>query len=161
MRGVSALNGVPMKNTVGHHEVGLGSAKRSTEGALDSWGPSTCVMLRLACEENVSSRLSRMFDDDVGPLPRVYWFIWAGTLVNRLGSFVLPMLTIYLTGRRGLALEDAGAILSGFGLGSLVGWWNSFSDPPRGSRWAPPMSGGSLLSQPPRSECCPTSTGLR
>lgn len=62
-----------------------------------------------------------MFDDDVGQLPRVYWFIWAGTLVNRLGSFVLPMLTIYLTTRRGLALEDAGAILSGFGLGSLVG----------------------------------------
>lgn len=62
-----------------------------------------------------------MFDADGGQLPRAYWFIWGGTLVNRLGSFVLPMLTIYLTSRRGLALEDAGAILSGFGLGSLCG----------------------------------------
>ncbi|MDP3209493.1 MAG: MFS transporter, partial [Rhodoglobus sp.] len=62
-----------------------------------------------------------MFDADAGQLPRAYWFIWGGTLINRLGSFVLPMLTIYLTTRRSLALEDAGAILSGFGLGSLGG----------------------------------------
>ncbi|MBS1148562.1 MAG: major facilitator family transporter [Myxococcaceae bacterium] len=74
-----------------------------------------------ASAATVSSRLLRLFDAEVGQLPRSYWFVWGGTLVNRLGSFVLPMLTIYLTRRRGLSLEDAGAIVSGFGLGSLGG----------------------------------------
>jgi MFS family permease len=69
----------------------------------------------------VSSRLLRIFDAEAGQLPRSFWFVWGGTLVNRMGSFVLPMLTIYLTRRRGLPLEDAGAIVSGFGLGSLAG----------------------------------------
>ncbi len=70
---------------------------------------------------SVSSRLLRHFDADLGQLPRVFWFLWGGTLVNRLGSFVLPMMTVYLTTRRGMTLEDAGAIMSGFGLGSLGG----------------------------------------
>ena len=69
----------------------------------------------------VSSRLLRFFDAELGQLPRAYWFLWGGTLVNRMGSFVLPMLTIYLTGRRGQTLADAGLIVSGFGLGSLGG----------------------------------------
>lgn len=66
-------------------------------------------------------RFLRLLDAEAGALPRAYWFVWAGTLVNRLGSFVLPMLTIYLTRRRGLSLEDAGFIVSGFGVGSLAG----------------------------------------
>ena len=74
-----------------------------------------------ASDAPVSSRLLRFFDTEVGQLPRSYWFVWGGTLVNRLGSFVLPMLTIYLTTRRGLTLESAGAIVSGFGAGSLAG----------------------------------------
>jgi MFS family permease len=69
----------------------------------------------------VSARLLRIFDTEGGQLPRSYWFLWAGTFVNRLGSFVLPMMTVYLTNRRGLSLPDAGAILSLFGLGSLAG----------------------------------------
>lgn len=59
--------------------------------------------------------------------PRVYWFVWWGTLVNRLGGFVVPLLTIYLTTIRGIAIKDAGAIVAGFGAGqivaSLVGGW--------------------------------------
>ncbi len=54
-------------------------------------------------------------------LPRPYWVLWAGTLLNRLGSFVMPMLTFYLTQERGLSLEDAGVVVSAFGAGSLVG----------------------------------------
>ena len=27
-----------------------------------------------------------------GGLPSTYWFLWMGTLVNRLGSFVVPFL---------------------------------------------------------------------
>lgn len=54
-------------------------------------------------------------------LPRPYWFLWAGLLVNRAGSFVVPMLTVYLTRERGLTLAQAGLIVSGYGLGSVAG----------------------------------------
>ena len=29
-----------------------------------------------------------------GAAPRAYWYVWWGTLVNRLGGFVIPLLTI-------------------------------------------------------------------
>ena len=53
-------------------------------------------------------------------LPRGYWFLWTGALVNRLGSFVMPFLTLYLTGQRGYSLERAGAIVSLFGVGNTL-----------------------------------------
>ncbi len=52
--------------------------------------------------------------------PRVYWFIWWGTLVNRLGGFVVPLLTIYLTTVRHVDLKAAGAVVSAFGAGQVV-----------------------------------------
>jgi MFS family permease len=55
-----------------------------------------------------------------GDLPRTYWFLWAGTIVNRLGGFVLPFLTLYLTGERGLTVGQAGVMVSLFGAGSFV-----------------------------------------
>jgi MFS family permease len=54
-------------------------------------------------------------------LPRAYWFLWAGMLVNRLGSFVMPMLMVYLTSHLGLTLMQAGAVVSLYGLGALAG----------------------------------------
>lgn len=53
-------------------------------------------------------------------LPRTFWVLWAGMLINRLGAFVLPLLTIYLTKERGLSLTEAGQVLAAFGLGSLA-----------------------------------------
>jgi MFS family permease len=52
-------------------------------------------------------------------LPRTYWVLWAGMLINRMGAFVLPLLTIYLTKERGLSLTEAGQVLAAFGVGSL------------------------------------------
>lgn len=52
--------------------------------------------------------------------PRSYWYVWWGTLVNRLGGFVVPLLTIYLTTQRHVEVKDAGAIVSGFGAGQIV-----------------------------------------
>lgn len=54
-------------------------------------------------------------------LPPIYWFLWGGTLINRLGTFVMPMLTFYLTQERKLSLEDAGLVVSSYGAGSLIG----------------------------------------
>ena len=53
-------------------------------------------------------------------LPRAYWVLWGGTLVNRLGTMVQPFFSIYLTTARGLPLAAAGLVLTVFGAGSLV-----------------------------------------
>lgn len=52
-------------------------------------------------------------------LPRSYWLLWAGTIVNRLGGFVIPFLTLYLTGPRGLPVSQAALMVSLFGAGSF------------------------------------------
>lgn len=52
--------------------------------------------------------------------PRVFWYVWWGTLVNRLGGFVVPLFTIYLTKDRGLEVPEAGAIVSVFGIGQIA-----------------------------------------
>jgi len=54
-------------------------------------------------------------------LPRIYWILWAGALINRLGGFVLPLLALYLTGERGIAVEQVGFIIALWGGGSLIG----------------------------------------
>jgi MFS family permease len=54
-------------------------------------------------------------------LPRTYWLLWTGTLVNRLGSFVVFFLSLYLTKTRGLSVEVAGSIVSLYGAGSMLG----------------------------------------
>src|SRR5437762_6800483 len=53
-------------------------------------------------------------------LPRAYWFLFAGTLVNRLGSFVFTYLALYLTQARGFTDEAAGAVVGLYGLGALA-----------------------------------------
>jgi MFS family permease len=53
-------------------------------------------------------------------LPRSFWVLWGGTLVNRLGTMVQPFFAFYLTGTRGLSLAEAGLVLTVFGCGSLV-----------------------------------------
>ena len=52
--------------------------------------------------------------------PRVYWYVWWGTLVNRLGGFVVPLLTIYLTTQRRFAVDEAGAVVMWFGAGQVA-----------------------------------------
>lgn len=52
-------------------------------------------------------------------LPATYWYVWGGTLINRLGSFVVPFLALYLTDRMGMSVLVAGQIAALYGLGSL------------------------------------------
>jgi MFS family permease len=52
--------------------------------------------------------------------PRAFWFVWWGTLVNRLGGFVVPLLTIYLVEVRHLSVAEAGGIVSVFGGGNII-----------------------------------------
>ncbi len=52
--------------------------------------------------------------------PRAFWFVWWGTLINRIGGFVVPLLTIYLITVRELDVAEAGGIVSIFGAGNIV-----------------------------------------
>ncbi|MEU4573946.1 MDR family MFS transporter [Nonomuraea sp. ATR24] len=56
----------------------------------------------------------------LGGLPRPFWALWGGTLVNRLGTMVMPFTGVYLTQARGLSLAAAGMVMAVFGAGSLV-----------------------------------------
>jgi len=53
-------------------------------------------------------------------LPPAYWLIWTGTLINRLGGFVVPFLTLYLTARREMPVSSAALVVSLFGAGSFL-----------------------------------------
>src|ERR1700750_731021 len=55
---------------------------------------------------------------DVRGLPRAAWVIYAGTFVNRFGSFVLTFLVLVLT-RRGFSPAQAGLAAAAYGVGSL------------------------------------------
>ncbi|MET8149267.1 MDR family MFS transporter [Actinoplanes sp. NPDC049668] len=56
-----------------------------------------------------------------GGLPRQFWFLWTGTLINRLGSFVVVYLAIYLTGQQHFSQSQAGIVLGAYGVGGAVG----------------------------------------
>jgi MFS family permease len=68
----------------------------------------------------VLSAIRQRFVEVAAVVPRSYWFVWWGTLINRLGNFVVPLLAIYLTRVRGLSVATAGAIVSVFGAGNIV-----------------------------------------
>jgi len=53
-------------------------------------------------------------------LPRTVYLLCLGTLVNRAGSFIAPMLTLYLHERLGMSARFATMALGLCGLGSLV-----------------------------------------
>ncbi|WP_130340129.1 MDR family MFS transporter [Micromonospora kangleipakensis] len=61
------------------------------------------------------------FRDTTGGLPRAFWYLWTGTLISRLGSFVLVFLAIYLTQERGFSASQAGLVLGLWGVGGAVG----------------------------------------
>ncbi|MFN8587206.1 MAG: MFS transporter [Candidatus Eisenbacteria bacterium] len=53
-------------------------------------------------------------------MPRPFWFLFAGMFVNRIGSFVLPFLTLYLTQVRHISIAQAGLVVAGYGAGGAV-----------------------------------------
>jgi MFS family permease len=54
-------------------------------------------------------------------LPRAYWTLWGGVLINRLGGAVFFLLGLYLTREQGLSVEVAGVVISLYAAGGLVG----------------------------------------
>ena len=54
-------------------------------------------------------------------LPRLYWLLWTGMLINRLSGFVALYLSLYLTGPRGLSTSVAGLVVGAYGIGGAAG----------------------------------------
>ncbi|MHB8245042.1 MAG: MFS transporter [Acidimicrobiales bacterium] len=54
------------------------------------------------------------------PLPRSFWVLFVSRLVNRMGSFVVPFLAIYLAEVRHAPLLEIAAVLGSLGVGALV-----------------------------------------
>jgi MFS family permease len=57
---------------------------------------------------------------DLRSLPRAFWVLFAGTFINRFGTFVWPFLTIYLT-RQGYSLAQAGLAIGAVSVGAFFG----------------------------------------
>jgi MFS family permease len=51
-------------------------------------------------------------------LPPAAWILFAGTFLNKFGSFVQPFLTLYMT-QLGFSLADAGFALGAYGVGNV------------------------------------------
>ncbi len=56
----------------------------------------------------------------LGGLPRQFWVLWSGILVNRLGTLVEPFLGVYLVAARGFSVAAAGGVLAVYALGSMA-----------------------------------------
>jgi MFS family permease len=53
-------------------------------------------------------------------LPRPFWYLMAGTFVNRIGYVVQPFLALYLAGPRAFSATTVGIVLACFGGGALA-----------------------------------------
>lgn len=53
-------------------------------------------------------------------LPRAFWMLWTGTLINMLGGMVEPFLVLYLHNDLGLTLGQAGWVVATLGLGAVL-----------------------------------------
>ena len=65
-------------------------------------------------------RVADRFAAQVGGLPRPFWALWTGTLINRAATFIEPFFILYLTGPRHVAISTAGLVLTVWGVGSFL-----------------------------------------
>lgn len=59
--------------------------------------------------------------ETAGGLPATFWYLWTTTLINRVGSFVVILLAIYLTTERGFSPSFAGFVIGLWGAGGAMG----------------------------------------
>jgi MFS family permease len=65
--------------------------------------------------------LRNWYRSTIGGLPRLYWYLWSGMLINRVGSFVALVLSLYLTTERHLTVPVAGVVVGVYGIGGIAG----------------------------------------
>ncbi len=67
------------------------------------------------------SKTAQIYKDSYSDHPREIWVLVIVSFINRVGTMVLPFLTVYLTTVLNFSLEEAGVLASAFGFGSLTG----------------------------------------
>jgi MFS family permease len=63
----------------------------------------------------------RLVRETFAGLPRQFWYLWAGTLINRAASFVVIFMAFYLTEARGFGESFTGLVIGLQGGGGAVG----------------------------------------
>ncbi|HXU74817.1 MAG TPA: MFS transporter [Polyangia bacterium] len=53
-------------------------------------------------------------------LPRTFWYLWVGALIDRLGTFVYTFLALYLTRARHFSVAHAGFVIALWGAGNFA-----------------------------------------
>jgi predicted MFS family arabinose efflux permease len=66
-------------------------------------------------------RLGRKYLDAYMGLSPSAWWLSVVMLVNRMGTMVLPFMTLYMTESRGVSISKAGFVMTMFGLGAICG----------------------------------------
>jgi MFS family permease len=57
---------------------------------------------------------------EVRSLPRTFWLLFVGTIINKAGGFIIPLLALYLTGPRHQSELAAGLVLTCWGAGTVA-----------------------------------------
>ena len=78
------------------------------------------ILVALGIVANLISRTFSRFSIYGRDLPPEFWFLWLGTVVNRLGGFAVPFLMLYLTGKLGIEPAEAALMVSVLGAGSFA-----------------------------------------
>ncbi|HEU5365007.1 MAG TPA: MFS transporter, partial [Hanamia sp.] len=68
----------------------------------------------------IKSTLS-LYKKAYGGLSSGTWWLSLVMLVNRMGTMVIPFMTMYLTQQFGVSIGKAGFVMSVFGLGAITG----------------------------------------
>lgn len=66
------------------------------------------------------NKLALRLSSLVNEMPRSFWFLWLGTVINRLGGFAVPFLMLYLTSQLGISPATAAFMVSVLGAGSFL-----------------------------------------
>lgn len=66
-------------------------------------------------------KVRRLYREAYAGIPRQIWLLSLVAFINRSGTMVVPFLTLYLTGPRGLTIGEAGTLLALHGAGGILG----------------------------------------
>jgi predicted MFS family arabinose efflux permease len=67
------------------------------------------------------AQIGKLYKDSYSGHAKEVWYFTILTLINRIGTMVIPFLTIYLTIILGFSLKEAGILAGAFGGGGFVG----------------------------------------
>ncbi len=67
------------------------------------------------------TRTVHLYRNSFGGLTRDMWLLSLVTFINRAGTMVIPFMTVYLTQQLHFSLQQAGIVMSCFGVGSILG----------------------------------------